>query len=72
MERNLSDRIRERAYEIWLSGGCRDGEADQHWLAAERQLLAEASVEVAARSPAKDVKGSVGQVVRKRAKARAN
>jgi hypothetical protein len=72
MERNLSDRIRERAYEIWLSGGCHDGEADQHWLAAERQLLAEAPVEVAAQSPAEDVKGSVGRLVRKRSKARAN
>jgi Protein of unknown function (DUF2934) len=37
-ERNLSDRIRERAYEMWIASG-RDGEAEQHWLAAEREIL---------------------------------
>jgi hypothetical protein len=67
MERNLSDRIRERAYEIWLSGGCRDGEAEQHWLAAEQEVLAEPSfAEAAAQPPPKDVKGRVGRMVHKR------
>ena len=37
-ERDLSDRIRERAYEIWIASG-RSGEAEQHWLAAEREIL---------------------------------
>ena len=37
-ERDLSDRIRERAYEMWIASG-RDGEAEQHWLAAEREIL---------------------------------
>jgi len=32
-ERDLSDQIRQRAYEIWIASG-RDGEAEQHWLAA--------------------------------------
>jgi Protein of unknown function (DUF2934) len=31
--------IRERAYEIWISRGCVHGQADQHWLAAEREIL---------------------------------
>jgi hypothetical protein len=39
VDRNLNDRIRERAYEIWFAAGCRDGEAEQHWLAAEREIL---------------------------------
>ena len=39
MDANLYDRIRERAYEIWFANGCRDGEAEQHWLAAEREIL---------------------------------
>jgi hypothetical protein len=38
-ETDLSDRIRERAYEIWIASGCRSGEAEQHWLAAEREIL---------------------------------
>jgi hypothetical protein len=37
-ERDLSDRIRDRAYEIWAASG-RNGEAAQHWLAAEREIL---------------------------------
>ncbi len=37
-ERDLLDRVRERAYEIWIASG-RDGEAEQHWLAAEREIL---------------------------------
>jgi DUF2934 family protein len=32
-------RIRERAYEIWVASGYRDGQAEQHWLAAEREIL---------------------------------
>jgi DUF2934 family protein len=37
-ERDLSDQIRERAYEMWIASG-RDGEAEQHWLTAEREIL---------------------------------
>jgi len=33
-ETDLSDRIRQRAYEIY-----RSDEAEQHWLAAEREIL---------------------------------
>jgi hypothetical protein len=53
MDQNLTCRIRERAYEIWATNGYRNGEADQHWLTAEREIL-QASViaRVPARSPA--------------------
>jgi hypothetical protein len=40
MNENLSDQIRERAHEKWVASGHRDGEAEQHWLAAEREILA--------------------------------
>jgi hypothetical protein len=40
MEQNLSDRIRERAYEIWVASGSPEGEAEQHWLTAEKEILA--------------------------------
>jgi hypothetical protein len=40
MEQSLH-RIRERAYEMWNASGRADGQADQHWLAAEREVLAE-------------------------------
>jgi hypothetical protein len=39
MDQNLENLIRERAYEIWTSRGCVHGHADQHWLAAEREIL---------------------------------
>src|ERR1700757_1497814 len=39
MDQNLENLIRERAYEIWTSHGCVHGQADQHWLAAEREIL---------------------------------
>jgi hypothetical protein len=60
MEQSLHHRIRERAYEKWNLAGRMDGQADQHWLAAERELLAEitahasASKTVASRRPMRD------------------
>jgi hypothetical protein len=40
MDQHLSDQIRERAYQIWVASGFPNGEAEQHWLAAEREILA--------------------------------
>ena len=54
MEQDLSDQIRERAYEIWIATGYRDGEADQHWLAAELEILSAAAV---VKARAKRIKG---------------
>lgn len=42
MEQMLEQRIRMRAYEIWHSQGCAEGNADEHWLAAEREVLSSA------------------------------
>jgi DUF2934 family protein len=39
MDQTLTDRIRERAYEIWVASGCPHGAAGDHWLAAEREIL---------------------------------
>jgi hypothetical protein len=40
MEQALEQRIRQRAYEIWETVGRPDGNSSQHWLAAERELVA--------------------------------
>ena len=40
MQQALGQRIRQRAYEIWEALGRPDGDSDQHWLDAERELLA--------------------------------
>jgi len=39
--RSLEERIRERAYELYLCRGCQDGAAERDWLEAELELLAD-------------------------------
>jgi hypothetical protein len=34
----LTDKIRERAYEIWEASGRQEGRHREHWLQAEREL----------------------------------
>ena len=63
MEPDLSDRIRERAYEIWIASGYRDGEAEQHWLAAEQEVL---SAQRSAAVPSAPVKRLRGRATPKR------
>ena len=43
MQLPLDQSIRQRAYEIWDALGRPDGDPDQHWLAAEREILAGAA-----------------------------
>jgi hypothetical protein len=57
MEQDLSNRIRERAYEIWIATGYRDGEAEQHWLAAEQEILSSLQFAGTAKAPAKRIRG---------------
>jgi Protein of unknown function (DUF2934) len=58
MDQSLENRIRERAYEIWTANGCVEGQADQHWLAAEREILAAATIPLARNgAPQKKKKG---------------
>jgi hypothetical protein len=41
MDDRWEDLVRERAYRIWERQGSLDGHADQFWLMAEEELLAE-------------------------------
>ena len=41
MEHSMHERIRERAYQLWDAGGRVEGQADQHWLCAEREILSQ-------------------------------
>jgi DUF2934 family protein len=36
---NLEEAIRERAYHLWIADGQPEGQADIHWLNAQRQIL---------------------------------
>jgi hypothetical protein len=47
MDQSLEKRIRERAYEIWTAHGCVHGQAVQHWLRAEREVLAASTATLA-------------------------
>ena len=47
MDQSTKNRIRERAYEIWSANGFVHGQADQHWLAAEREVLAASTTRLA-------------------------
>jgi hypothetical protein len=53
MDQSLENRIRERAYEMWTAHGCVHGQAEQHWLAAERELLATSTAVLAGKPHSK-------------------
>lgn len=36
---DLEQSIRERAYHLWIESGCPDGDAEAHWLVAQREVL---------------------------------
>jgi hypothetical protein len=36
---DLEQAIRERAYHLWAASGYVDGNAEVHWLAAQREIL---------------------------------
>ena len=58
MDHSLENRIRERAYEIWAAHGYVHGQADQHWLAAEREILAASTAALARQSAPQKVRRS--------------
>jgi hypothetical protein len=37
---DIEQAIREHAYHLWVADGCRDGNAEKHSLAAQREVLA--------------------------------
>jgi hypothetical protein len=72
MDGVFEEQVRQRAYEIWVDLGRADGQAHDHWIAAERALMQPAKPKKA-RAPAKaktaaekTVKVAAPKVVRKR------
>ncbi|WP_158811578.1 DUF2934 domain-containing protein [Beijerinckia sp. L45] len=41
MDGVFEEQVRQRAYEIWVDLGRADGQAHEHWVAAERDLAAQ-------------------------------
>ena len=63
MQQTLEHRIRERAYQIWHANGQSDGQANEHWLTAEREVLSSLSIDavtIEASAPAKSQKRARG------------
>jgi hypothetical protein len=66
---DLEQAIRERAYHLWIESGQEDGNADGHWLVAQREILS-ASLDEMARvtvgEPGKPAKPKKARAPRKR------
>lgn len=39
MDKQIEQRIRERAYELWMQHGSQPGRADEYWYQAEQEIL---------------------------------
>ncbi len=39
MDKQLEERIRERAYELWMRHGSLPGRADEYWYQAEQEII---------------------------------
>ena len=66
---DLEQAIRERAYHLWVESGCEDGNADAHWLVAQREILSESLGEmgrVAVGEPVKSAKPKAKRPRKKR------
>ncbi len=46
MDTGFEQRVRERAYEMWVAAGMEEGLADLHWLSAEQSVMGESGVPV--------------------------
>ena len=61
MNATTEQSTRERAYALWMESGCEEGQADRHWLQAERELAAQLAC--AATAPANTVKASKAKTI---------
>jgi DUF2934 family protein len=51
MDKQLEERIRERAYELWMRHGSIHGRADDYWYQAERDVLGDGDETEDTRAP---------------------
>ncbi len=43
MDKELEEKIRERAYELWMRHGSQHGRADEYWYQAEQEIRGESA-----------------------------
>ncbi|WP_230530915.1 DUF2934 domain-containing protein [Microvirga roseola] len=45
MDKDLEQKIRDRAYELWMQNGCLPGRDEEYWLQAEHELRGQSDVQ---------------------------
>ena len=63
---DIEQAIRVRAYELWSEGGCQHGQADAHWLVAQREILSASVNGIASVATPAVAKPKKAKVVRKK------
>jgi hypothetical protein len=51
MDKELENKIRERAYELWMRHGALPDRADEYWYQAEQEILGQSSEESGTHPP---------------------
>ena len=51
MDKQLEEKIRERAYEIWMRHGSVHGRAEEYWYQAEREILGDGDEQEGSSAP---------------------
>ncbi|MGO4524277.1 DUF2934 domain-containing protein [Microvirga sp. 2MCAF35] len=51
MDKQIEERIRERAYELWMRHGSIHGRADDYWYQAEREVLGQGDEDEGTKAP---------------------
>lgn len=64
---DIEQAIRERAYHLWLESGSPHGDADAHWLAAQREILSASLSELGHVAPSVTKPKKVRAIRKKRA-----
>jgi hypothetical protein len=62
MSHELEQRIRERAYELWAMSGYSHGQDEDHWCAAEREIIAAMHVPAKAKKKKSAAKMPAGAI----------
>ncbi|MXQ10071.1 DUF2934 domain-containing protein [Microvirga makkahensis] len=62
MDKQLEQRIRERAYELWMQHGSLPGRAEEYWYQAEQEILGQQSNESGSSLPSDAGQGEVAPV----------
>jgi cysteine synthase len=62
---DLEQSIRERAYHLWTANGRQEGNAEAHWLTAQREILASSLGTVANVSATHGTPGTPRKVAKK-------